>query len=83
MFNLRSKAGLGGCDESLVFYPMFMDLYGVCILCGDCVDLFRFVFKFYDMELKFSFQTFHDGMCVVAHTLATKTMIGVTVYRLL
>ena len=40
---------------------MFIDSYGVCILCGNRVDLFKCVLDFCDMKFKFSFQTFHHG----------------------
>lgn len=42
----------------------------MCILCDDCVDLFKCIFDFCNHDL--------DGMCVAAPTLATITMSGAT-----
>jgi hypothetical protein len=57
----------------------------VCIVCGNCVDLFKYnllIFIFVTRSSGLVSKLFIDGICVLALSPATKTTSGATVHSL-
>jgi hypothetical protein len=59
-----------------------MNYCGMCILCGNRIDLFACIFYFCNGNFYFYFQILIDGMCIVALMHATKTMSGASFHHL-